>query len=340
MSAMARQRGFTLLEMLLVVFILAALAATTSSVIDDAHDQARVDDTRNRLDLIRTAISGTDDVRAPITGFVADMGRLPVSIRELLEDVSVPPTPYRVDPTGVGSGWRGPYLRTLPGSSGRPEFWDGFGNLNTELPLVDQRGDPNFGWIIESHPDPSPHPFDALPHLALSGVRDMRITSRGADGQFSIEDAQNSIKLAQAEHHVDLSSRTLLVDLFITNSDTPAADDPRLTHDLVIRVLHPDGAGGFTGVCVSQPETVDFDVDAPDPALNERSRQITFRFSAGLDPIPHGVRAIELCRWEVVPPSADREAVSFASRSSALLELRAQASLPVALPQRLTVKLP
>lgn len=79
---MKRQQGFTLLEMLLVVFILGMLAFTASAFVDNQDDQLRFEDTRKRLLAIRHAILGQDGGAAP-GGYVADNGVLPGTINDL-----------------------------------------------------------------------------------------------------------------------------------------------------------------------------------------------------------------------------------------------------------------
>ncbi len=82
-----RQAGFTLLELLLVVAILSSLALAATTFVDNADDQRRFEETRNRLANIRRAIIGYPNLsaggEAVIGGFVADMGRLPRNLNEL-----------------------------------------------------------------------------------------------------------------------------------------------------------------------------------------------------------------------------------------------------------------
>ncbi|WP_309400853.1 prepilin-type N-terminal cleavage/methylation domain-containing protein [Cerasicoccus maritimus] len=89
-TQMLRSQGFTLLELLLVVVILASVAWMLTSTVDDNISQVRYEDTRNRLDAIRTAVLGPN---SPATwanglqgGFVVDNGILPENIRELVEN--------------------------------------------------------------------------------------------------------------------------------------------------------------------------------------------------------------------------------------------------------------
>ena len=153
-------RGFTLLEMLLVIFMMALVASTGLMLTEGVEDQSKYDETKRRMELIRKAIIG-DPTRtvngAPeISGFVADMGRLPECLAELLElgtekapatiprtfespcDDTVTVTEWNQDANSdLGGGWRGPYLQLLPDADGRKRIRDGYENDD---------GSVNFGW--------------------------------------------------------------------------------------------------------------------------------------------------------------------------------------------------
>ncbi|HSF71401.1 MAG TPA: prepilin-type N-terminal cleavage/methylation domain-containing protein, partial [Methylotenera sp.] len=146
------QLGFTLVELLLVILVLSSLALATTFLVDGLNEQTRFDDTKTRLQLIRQAIVGdtsrTLNGQPEMRGFVADMGRLPLNINELLEIGGQPAwglsavTASDISPVvtiSLNAGWRGPYLDTLPDSSdGERRFRDGWGNGDLS--------DVNFGW--------------------------------------------------------------------------------------------------------------------------------------------------------------------------------------------------
>ncbi len=81
------RRGLTLLEMLLVVFILSAVALGAVSLTDKVDSQGRFDDTSRRLNLLRDAIVGprqfTSAGQRINSGFVNDLGTLPASVSRL-----------------------------------------------------------------------------------------------------------------------------------------------------------------------------------------------------------------------------------------------------------------
>lgn len=133
------ERGFTLLELLLVVTILSAVAWMSLAMVGNDADQVRFEDTRNRLQAIRRAIIGdtsrTINGQPEIRGYVADMGRLPANLNELIAQGTQPV--YRNYTTyGLWAGWNGPYLRATE-VVGSARFQDGWGNRD---------GSSNFGW--------------------------------------------------------------------------------------------------------------------------------------------------------------------------------------------------
>jgi len=180
-----RRAGFTLIELLLVIIILAAIAGAAVATLETATGDASVrgEDTRNRLERIRTAILGPDGATTP-QGFVADVGRLPYlespgigqvsGLIELVENRNDVPT------------WRGPYVRTLPGPGGL-EFPDGWGNsIATGATGADAN---SFGWHVERFDDQAeadayntgPHGPEVTTAPVASG--DLLVQSYGIDHQ-------------------------------------------------------------------------------------------------------------------------------------------------------------
>lgn len=124
--------GFTLLEMLLVVFLMGMLAVAATAMVDNADEQQRFDITKSRLEQIRRAVIGdtsrTLNGEPDIHGFVADMGRLPNNIDELVQLGGQKAWGIQTLSGVVGvelwAGWRGPYV----GMGGTSDFRDGWGN--------------------------------------------------------------------------------------------------------------------------------------------------------------------------------------------------------------------
>lgn len=155
------QCGFTLLELVLVLFLVGLLASAGLLFTNNIESQAKYEETQKRISLIKRAIVGditrTVNGGPELSGFVADVGRLPLCVKELIElGVQVGTTDkfespcaadsefylklWQVDDTtGVGAGWRGPYIQAAVESDGERRFRDGYGNGNDP-------DDFNFGW--------------------------------------------------------------------------------------------------------------------------------------------------------------------------------------------------
>lgn len=151
--------GFTLLELLLVVAVLSAVAWMSLGVVSNNADQVRFEDTRNRLQAIRRAIIGdtsrTINGQPEVRGYVADMGRLPTNLQELIIQGAQPNYVPDAD-TGIWRGWNGPYLP--PGFGNTARYLDGWGNDD---------GSSDFGWDLN---------FDT------PNAGDLTVKSLGRDG--------------------------------------------------------------------------------------------------------------------------------------------------------------
>jgi prepilin-type N-terminal cleavage/methylation domain-containing protein len=129
--------GFTLIELLLVLFLMGLLATTATIMVDGLDTQSRYDETKRRMQMVKHAIAGDPqriiNNQPDIGGFVADIGRPPNTLQELLEQSGLPV--YAEDAvSGLSSGWRGPYLEII----GSKAFHDGYGNPGD--------ASDNYGW--------------------------------------------------------------------------------------------------------------------------------------------------------------------------------------------------
>jgi prepilin-type N-terminal cleavage/methylation domain-containing protein len=174
------QSAFTLIELVVTLLILTMLTTVALRSSSGLQDQARYEQTRERLQMIREAILGdprkTVNGQAVVSGFVADMGRLPNNIHELLGQgycnndqtktteaacgaswvylpsyntfyCTVPGNYTSADcttagghwytyPGNLGVGWRGPYLQTSQNPNHTDAFTDGWGREGVDDPLT------------------------------------------------------------------------------------------------------------------------------------------------------------------------------------------------------------
>ncbi len=100
-------RGFTLLEVIMVLMVISILAATFAPSIFKTVDDARQEATRKEMEAIYQATVGKP--ADGIYGYVGDMGSLPGSLKYLNANPGVPAHNSK-HLNGIGMGWNGPYL--------------------------------------------------------------------------------------------------------------------------------------------------------------------------------------------------------------------------------------
>lgn len=186
----ANNKGFTLLELMVVITLMGLVASAGLAMVNNISEQERTDIpndlTKSKWAQIRYAIIGDSSLslnNSPmLSGYVADMGRLPANINELIELGDQPAwselplyeaiagyTPSTGVPEKIGAGWRGPYLIGTPEGSIRT-FRDGWGTQdNTTNP-------DDFGWVVRLGPS-TPTPGCTVPNCT-----EITVQSLGADG--------------------------------------------------------------------------------------------------------------------------------------------------------------
>lgn len=130
-----KQQGFSLIELLIVLGLMTAAATIALSSVDNNANQNSFNETRIKLELIRKAILGEEinnfnGLPISTSGFVADMGRAPITIEELFIEPDCDPDtagiqcPWLYDSANeIWSGWHGPYINVIGN-----DYLDGWGN--------------------------------------------------------------------------------------------------------------------------------------------------------------------------------------------------------------------
>ncbi|MDD3732509.1 MAG: prepilin-type N-terminal cleavage/methylation domain-containing protein [candidate division Zixibacteria bacterium] len=103
MRGFQSSKGFTLVEVVMVIVIAGILATIAFQAGSNVYDTARVEETRQELDALAFAITGNpalnnDGVRSDF-GYVGDIGAMPPSLDALVQN------------PGGYSTWRGPYFQ-------------------------------------------------------------------------------------------------------------------------------------------------------------------------------------------------------------------------------------
>jgi hypothetical protein len=207
----SQRRHYTLLGLVFLLFLL-ALVASSAALLPSLQADDEVDRlNRERLDALKEAICGNLDsdtaILSPVvSGYVADMGRLPLNLNELLVQGSQPSwtvdvqTSGKTQTPGNAYGWRGPYLSVIPDANGLtgailPRFRDAWGTINS-VPASD---DANFGWSLPGS--------SSIATINAQGRGSLTLTSFGRDGASggSGYDADLSTTITDSDYNVDIS---------------------------------------------------------------------------------------------------------------------------------------
>jgi prepilin-type N-terminal cleavage/methylation domain-containing protein len=120
---LAVERGFTLIEILMVVVVLGILSAVAMRSVQTSIEATRIEETQAEMDQLTHAIAGNPDLvtngRRSDFGYVGDVGALPSSLDDLVSN------------PGGYSTWKGPYLHGRFAEDGEAFKRDAWGNLYT-----------------------------------------------------------------------------------------------------------------------------------------------------------------------------------------------------------------
>jgi uncharacterized delta-60 repeat protein len=112
-SPLRTASGYTLVELVLVIVLIVTVSTYVVSDFTNQSDSVRWEQTRAKLQSIRSAILGDDTTNAEGQrahfGYFGDMGRIPATLTDLTTLGTQVEYTYN-QTLGFGAGWRGPYI--------------------------------------------------------------------------------------------------------------------------------------------------------------------------------------------------------------------------------------
>lgn len=231
-------KGFSLLELLLVLFIMGLMTATTMLMTGGVEDQSKYDETKRRMELIKRAIVGdtsrTVNGAPEISGFVADMGRLPLCLRELVESKHCDGSDYLAAElwlldtgSGLWRGWRGPYVDVQADADGIKRFRDGFENTDPDATEYSK----NYGWRN---------------FQIVSATSAIQIESWGGDGALGGSAYATDIATSGVVEASDYLTQDTIVINFRNQSATSAVNVNPADWDVVLDDTTPTGIASIS----------------------------------------------------------------------------------------------
>ena len=247
-----RRDGFTLLELVVVLSILAVLTTVAMRSVSQIEDTNRYEANQRIMDGLKGAVVGSEDDRAAdgsrtVNGFVADMGRLPRTVLETDGTLSLaelwrrPVAPgddadaylFRIRPATtengvpadgvdnqvlVPGGWRGPYVRLPLGAS---QLTDGWGNAVVNGPSGTY---PRLRDALDAALTGPDQEISIIRHLGANGVLNPSDTGLDRD---------EALTFLAAGYQATISGQVEVMD-----DDEPAAANPG--QQVIVRCYGPD----------------------------------------------------------------------------------------------------
>ncbi|MBN8625221.1 MAG: prepilin-type N-terminal cleavage/methylation domain-containing protein [Planctomycetes bacterium] len=266
MTDHAPRRGFTLLEMLVVLTIMAVLTTVAAQSLEPVAQKSRAEATQRTLENLRSSLLTV--TRSPtstlVSGFLADMRRLPSSWSELF---SVPQT------LAPGEQWRGPYM--LPPSSNSTTIRDSWDveirliSFPTHVELISNGPDRQFGTPAADEDNIEV----TIPTSELS-VSQLLVRLYGVDA------------LGNA---VDISTTEPKVTLSVPNANT----NPQAV------ATEPESIGARTRVKRFSPEAGQFllgtyDISVTEAAIPTGLDGVALNPTVRIDVLPGGTQTVEI----------------------------------------------
>lgn len=280
------EQAFTLVELVILLAVVGVIAIGSFSLRNTQPEERRFSDNQYRLQRVREASIGSLEAQLEedelISGFVADVGRLPNTLSELLSQGDLPSWNYHTN-AEIWAGWRGPYLFTFTTTGGFPAFFDGWqatGDTN------------NFGWLFE--PD--------------QNAGTLRLQSYGRDGlpggtRYDLDYPPDQLVIYPSEALINIANWEITVYLFNPlDPDTPGPALPATAQSYRVRLHYPqegrlDWPDNWPATGGTRDEAPYLSLALEIPAgtvADGKTHPLSFTFGESSKRVPYGVRSLSL----------------------------------------------
>lgn len=115
MKSMKKNKGFTLVEIVIVIVILGLLAAVAAPKLSGIIGDSRINAVKSEMMEIEIAIIGDAAVVSggvsTHRGYLGDAGHMPAQLMDLITKPASDSAWNRSANNGLGQGWNGPYIK-------------------------------------------------------------------------------------------------------------------------------------------------------------------------------------------------------------------------------------
>ncbi len=235
MRAERSESGFSLIEILVAVAILALLAGATAPLVVRNMTAARRDETSERLRRIVDGMVG--DPSEGRFGYLGDMGNLPPTLADLL--VRGPQPPFAISPYGYGAGWSGPYVQqTQAFADLTQDAWGVALQYSSGAAQVTSAGEDH----VLGTADDLIHPASAPPTTGALAVSVFGIPNSNPSATVALDSAEASASLAITSNGVVSTQALVGGGPFYSAAPVPIG-----AHALIV-----SGLGGYSGASATQ----------------------------------------------------------------------------------------